>query len=937
MKTKRIRQINLFCIISSFILCFGCVVGNTQFLSQTNLMISADECAHTHVEHYDSTAEHIEHWACCVCHTAWKDANLLEVVGNTITDRTNIDIPYSYSYNPENNKIEYGRKGEINQSITPNQYVDVVKYTGTNSNVVQFAVGSLSITSNSIVLNPEAIETTLSLSNSTKQTMVYWSDGHIGFQQSGAFASYSFGHYLFFENLILKNDENYFVIGMGGLVYADKIGYPINVSGYFENKIIDGFVSGGNYYVDLAAKMDLTNWSITGNSVGEDWTQPGGVAYRFNRIRNNIETSFSKLDSTVSLKNGSFPDGIKELTLKFRSISIKHIRIGLDGERGFVKGDKIVLKAGSIFTDDGNGKNAVLVKEDITFIFDGTVLTLYLGEVDLSNGEGENWDQLTFRLPNLIYDLTYFYENEIEGEWASDEHAVLSKIELEFNDVKTHSSHYNDNTYSKLVYYNNNDLVGIKGDVDVSDGYVPSLGDTVSIPSNTYITINAVGSFVVSNGVKFRLTNIYDDGNRYAWENVVHGMDYYEPVYDNSKSISIGAWGYMSSISDEQLSGLHDSGFNLLVGNYTVIENETQKADLISRGANYDINFLLRPHPDYFDNPWAPSYSNASNFLGYVIQDEPFYSDLDSISSKREIWNNQSLQLSNKDFFVNLNPIYCDSETLGTSDYELYVRRFVEECDLTTVSFDNYPLYQEKNWLGSWSNTKIRSDWLKNFDICSYYANKNNIPLSYSFLTSQHYLGDKFRYINPSTNEMKYQMYVGMAFGAKSLVHYLLNATSNDYTYPIIDSDGNFTETYDKVSEANAGIRNWDSVYMNHDYVGITGIEGTSAQTGLVADNLSHGIAVNETGVINSISSDYDVLVSHFIDSGNNKAFMLTNLTSPSYSLAANVNLTLTLGYKAVKIYSENRVTIMPINDGQVSISVPSSNAVFVVPLELNK
>lgn len=937
MRTKQIKNISLFCLTSVTVLCFGCLFTNAFSSLQKISSVNAEECLHEHVEHYPDTPEHIEHWACCACHTAWSDENLTAVIGDTINDRSKIDIPYTYSYNSEIGKIEYGRNGNIQQTITPDLYVSTIKYTGTNSNVVQFAVGSLPMTSNSTILNSQDIETTLPLNSSTKQTMVYWSDGHIGFQQSGAFSSYSFGSYLFFENLILQNGSNYYVIGMGGCVYADKVGYPINISGYFENKIINGFESSGNYYVDLAAQMDLTNWSISGDQVGEDWTQPGGVAYRFTRIRNNVESSFAKLDSTVSLKNGTFPDGIKELTLKFRSISIKNIRIGLDGEKGFVKGDKIILKAGSVFTDDGNGKNAVLVKEDITFIFDGDVLTLYLGEVDLSNGVGENWDQLTFRFPNLVFDLTYFYENRIEGEWASDEHAVLRKVELEFNDVKTHSSHYNDNTYNKLVYYNNNDLLGIKGDIDVSDGYIPSVGDTVSIGSGTYITINAVGSFMVSNGVKFRLISILDNGERYGWENVANGSDYYEPVYDNSKSIGIGAWGYMSSISDEQLSGLHDIGFDLLVGNYTVIQNETQKADLISRGANYDINFLLRPHPDYFDNPWAPSYASATNFLGYVIQDEPFYPDLNTISSKRQIWRNSSWNLSNKDFFVNLNPIYCDSETLGTDDYELYVRDYVEGCDLTTVSFDNYSLYQEKNWLGSWSNTKIRNDWLKNFDICSYYANKNNIPLSYSFLTSQHYLGDKFRYINPSVDEMRYQMYVGMAFGATSLVHYLLNATSNDYTYPIIDSNGNFTETYGKVQQANASIRNWDSVYMNHDYVGISGVAGQSQQTGLIGSNLSHAISVNSTGVINSISSNYDVLTSHFVDANGNKAFMLTNLTMPSSSLDATVNLSLASQYKAVKIYIDNEVSIVPLNQGNISLNVPSSSAIFVIPLELNQ
>lgn len=896
-----------------------------------NIVVNANTCPHNEVEHYSATDEHVEHWACCSCHTAWSDSSLENIIGNTVNDRTKIDIARTYSYNSESGKIEFGRDGEEKQYIVPAQYVSLIKYTGTNSNVIQFASNDLSVNTNTKIVNPEAIRTTINLSEVTKSTFVYWNDGHVGFQQSGAFSSYDFGSYLFFENLILRNGNNdYFVIGFGGCAYSDKKGYPLNMSGYFENKIIDGFQSNGNYYVDLAAKMDLTNWSISGDQVGEDWTQPGGVSYRFTRVRNGTETSYAKLDNSVSIPNGTFPTGIKELTLTFKNTLVKNIRIGLDGAMGFVKGDKIILKAGSIFTDDGNGKNAVLVHNDIEFIFNGTIFSLYLGEVDLSNGEGENWDGVTFRLANLSFDLTYFYETQKEGQWSSDEHAVLNMVELEFRDVKTNSVHRNNNTYGKLVYYNNNDLVGIKGDIDVDD-YNSMIGDTVSIGSGTYITINAIGTFVVSNGVKFRLTNIIDD-NTNAWVNVSNDSDYYEPVYDSSKSIGIGAWSYMNSISNSQLEGLHNADFNLLVGNYTVIQDETQKADLLTRGQNYDIDFLLRPHPNFFDEDWTPSYYNEPNFLGYMVEDEPFYMDKSTIASKSNVWKNRSYT---KDFFVNLNPIYCDPETLGTNDYELYIREFVEECNLTTVSFDNYSLYQQKSF--SWSSTKIRDTWLQNFDICSYYANKNNIPLSYSFLTSQHYLGSNFRYINPSVDELKYQMYMGMAFGANSLVHYLLYSTSNDYTYPIIDADGNFTETYNKVKQANSFIRNWDSVYMNHKYVGVTAIEGQSSTTGLIGNKLKYTISTNSTGVVNSISSNYDVLLSHFVDGGNNKAFMLTNLTMPSSSISASVNISLAPTYKAVKIYCGNQITIVKLENGSTTISIPSSSAAFVVPLGFNQ
>ena len=56
----------------------------------------AESCQHTHVEHYDGvingTKGSVEHWACCECHTAWADANKTIVIGNTIDNRSKIEL-----------------------------------------------------------------------------------------------------------------------------------------------------------------------------------------------------------------------------------------------------------------------------------------------------------------------------------------------------------------------------------------------------------------------------------------------------------------------------------------------------------------------------------------------------------------------------------------------------------------------------------------------------------------------------------------------------------------------------------------------------------------------------------------------------------------------------------------------------------------------------
>ena len=65
--------------------------------------VKAADCSHTHVEHYAGYTQngtgvgYVEHWACCVCHTAWADEGLTTVIGNTENNRDNINVEVGYS------------------------------------------------------------------------------------------------------------------------------------------------------------------------------------------------------------------------------------------------------------------------------------------------------------------------------------------------------------------------------------------------------------------------------------------------------------------------------------------------------------------------------------------------------------------------------------------------------------------------------------------------------------------------------------------------------------------------------------------------------------------------------------------------------------------------------------------------------------------------
>lgn len=77
----------------------GVVVTNSGN-GQLNLEAESATCEHANVEEYEEVAAtssshgHVHHYACCECHTAWSDSEHTVIIGNTQTDRSNIDLHY---------------------------------------------------------------------------------------------------------------------------------------------------------------------------------------------------------------------------------------------------------------------------------------------------------------------------------------------------------------------------------------------------------------------------------------------------------------------------------------------------------------------------------------------------------------------------------------------------------------------------------------------------------------------------------------------------------------------------------------------------------------------------------------------------------------------------------------------------------------------------
>ena len=408
-------------------------------------------------------------------------------------------------------------------------------------------------------------------------------------------------------------------------------------------------------------------------------------------------------------------------------------------------------------------------------------------------------------------------------------------------------------------------------------------------------------------------------------------------TYADDKQIDIGGWSWMTGdLSETQLEDLQEAGITMLAGVFMGgTGTEAEETAFLDRAQKYGIKILFQKE---WDGSTIPSYVDHEAFMGYCVADEPPMRDLSDLKTLKETWDASALK--NKLFFVNLYPVYSNIISLGTWDYDAYMEEAITNSGFPVVSFDHYPLYDDNG------TTVLRTDWLENFDIASYYAETNSVPLWYTLLTTQH-TGSSEDYIDPTAADLQYQMFVAMTYGTTNLMHYTFAGTGEDHKNPIMENpnytgtdevvvdENGWTDSYYDAKDAAAKIGEWDHVFMNFNWLGVSTVTGSSAQTGLITSDLEYSVSVDKYGVISSVNSTQDVLVGHFQDSNGYNGVMITNLTMPENNTSASVTVAFSDEYKAVMVYQNGEEKFIPLHNGVLSINVASAEGIFIIPVKL--
>jgi hypothetical protein len=209
------------------------------------------------------------------------------------------------------------------------------------------------------------------------------------------------------------------------------------------------------------------------------------------------------------------------------------------------------------------------------------------------------------------------------------------------------------------------------------------------------------------------------------------------------------------------------------------------------------------------------SVMNHPALAGYILADEPPAGEFKALSE----WVGKIQAIDSKHFcYINLLPNYAtfhqlgidNKELYGTPSYSEYLETFVREVPVTFLSFDHYPVIEEKGV------SRLREQWYANLEDIRKVSQKHGLPFWAYVLSVAHRI-----YPVPTVGELRLQMYSNLAYGAQALQYFVYSGAGyEDYHHSPV-SYGKRTEVYDRVKLVNHEIKALSGVFLNSKVVGV--------------------------------------------------------------------------------------------------------------------
>lgn len=327
------------------------------------------------------------------------------------------------------------------------------------------------------------------------------------------------------------------------------------------------------------------------------------------------------------------------------------------------------------------------------------------------------------------------------------------------------------------------------------------------------------------------------------------------------------------------------------------------------------------------------NYEHHENYLGnittefadmgirhFYYADEPTYKRMDSLIKFVE-WHNA--YNPGALFHVNLLPSYADhAGEHGASTHEKYLQAYADKVlnkvnGVRTIAIDYYPLEYNSVVTETYLLDLITvAQVTKAFNT----ANPDN-PATTSFCIQSYESRDR-RGIE-RLEDVRFQLNMAVAFGARCFEYYEWSGTKSGSEKGIITMAG----AYEHVKTANNELLAWDHIFTSYQWQG-TKMYGADTSELYQCAKPRFVQSFQKA----SVNATNETVVSEFMDTDGNFAYMAVNATEPSKEIIAEVTIKFDNAKQVITYTNGAEKTYSYDKDGLV-LHLSSGDGTFCIPI----
>jgi hypothetical protein len=345
-----------------------------------------------------------------------------------------------------------------------------------------------------------------------------------------------------------------------------------------------------------------------------------------------------------------------------------------------------------------------------------------------------------------------------------------------------------------------------------------------------------------------------------------------------------------------------DSGINIIYGLYEKGEininnviNSLNCADAV--GIKYlvsDSNIFSGADDKASMDVILNEYKSHPSFIGNLMNDEPAIPGFQILG---DTFPNYHKSLPDKIFYTNLQPMYATVDQMYTdkthetggkatiAQYQNYLDKYIATTKPQFLSYDFYPC------MGNFPS--LDNNYYTNLSIIRSTSIKAGIPF-WVFIQLSSW-GSVVRV--PTQSEVFWQVNTALAYGAQGIQYFTYwIPLESGWSGGMIDANGNKTNQYDYVKNANVQIREVQNVLMNSKSEGVI-VSGNSPVTVPSSDILTN------YKQLQSVTGG-PAIIGCFNHQGKAAYYVVNNTINQSINTNLNFN-----GNQNLSIYSDKNNT----------------------------